>query len=70
MHHVYLIKLRVESLFYHRCFVLRFLLDIWLEVPETEECDTIIYEFGRYLSQVKVLMKGRVIMVTAPGITM
>lgn len=30
----YLIKLRVEGLFYHRRFVLGFLLNVWLEVPE------------------------------------
>lgn len=37
----YLIKLRVESLFYDRCFVLGFLMNVWLEVPETEGCDTV-----------------------------
>ena len=39
---VYLIKLRVESLFYDGCFVLGLLMNIWLEVPETQECDTIM----------------------------
>lgn len=38
----YLIKLRVEGLFYNCSFVLGFLLNIWLEVPETEERETII----------------------------
>lgn len=38
---MYLIKLRVESLFYDRCFVLGFLMNVWLEVPETEERDAI-----------------------------
>lgn len=33
---VYLIKLRVESLFYDGRFVLGFLVDVWLEVPERE----------------------------------
>lgn len=56
---VYLIKLWVESLFYDRCFVLGLLLNVWLEVPETEECNTIIYESGHYHSQVIiVLLKG------------
>lgn len=42
---VYLIKLRVESLFYDWCFVLGFLVNVWLEVPETEECDGITLSF-------------------------
>lgn len=42
---VYLIKLWVQSLFYNRCFVLGFLVNVWLEVPETEECDTITQEW-------------------------
>ena len=49
---VYLVKLRVESLFYDRCFVLGFLLDVWLEVPETEECDP------SYMSQVIIIHRS------------
>lgn len=41
----YLIKLRVESLFYDRRFVLGFLMNVWLEVPETEDWDTITLLF-------------------------
>lgn len=37
---IYLIKLRVERLFYDRCFVLGFLMNVWLEVPEREESFT------------------------------
>lgn len=50
----YLIKLRVEGLFYNCSFVLGFLLNIWLEVPETEERETIILDFvpGYILSAV------------------
>lgn len=33
----YLIKLWVEGLFYDRRFVLGFLMNVWLEVPETED---------------------------------
>lgn len=45
----YLIKLRIESLFYDRCFVLGFLMNIWLEVPKTEDWDTITLLFADLL---------------------
>lgn len=45
---VYLIKLRVESLFYDCGFVLGFLVNVWLEVPEREKCDTITFKSGHY----------------------
>lgn len=51
----YLIKLWVESLFYDCSFVLGLLVNIWLEIPGTEKCDTIIHESGHY--KVTVLRK-------------
>lgn len=54
MDDAYLIKLRVESLFNDRCFVLGFLVNVWLQVPVTEECFTVVYTI-HYCSYVKAV---------------
>lgn len=45
---VYLIKLRVEGLFNDGCFVLGFLMDVWLEVPEREKCEPVTFRSTHY----------------------
>lgn len=49
----YLIKLRVEGLFYHRRFVLGFLLNVWLEVPEAGDRDDIPVKTSQFAAERK-----------------